>query len=87
MADDSAAHVSEEVTGAARAAPLAILLAVGGNSAFRLANCISPLRSRQSQVSDLLTTTTPIANGANCFSMSLGSMECLRYGVVLLSCR
>ena len=33
-ADDSAAHISEEVAGAARAAPIAILVGVGGTAAL-----------------------------------------------------
>jgi len=59
---DSAAHVSEEVTGAARAAPIAILLAVGGTQLFGWLVYIAASFATAS-VPDLLTSTLPLPMG------------------------
>ncbi|KAN0126751.1 Amino acid/polyamine transporter I [Russula decolorans] len=65
---DSAAHVSEEVTGAARAAPLAILLAVGGTQLFGWLTYIAASFATAS-VPDLLTTTLPLPMGQLFFNV------------------
>jgi hypothetical protein len=62
MTDDSAAHVSEEVTGAARAAPLAIMIAVGGTQLFGWLVYIAASFATAS-VPDLITTTLPLPLG------------------------
>ena len=68
MTDDSAAHVSEEVTGAARAAPIAILLAVGGTQLFGWLTYIAASFATES-VPDLLTTTLPLPMGQLFFNV------------------
>jgi len=65
---DSAAHVSEEVTGAARAAPLAILVAVGGTQFFGWLTYIAASFATAS-VPDLLTTTLPLPMGQLFFNV------------------
>jgi len=59
---DSAAHVSEEVTGAARAAPIAIMVAVGGTQLFGWLVYIAASFATAS-VPDLITTTLPLPLG------------------------
>lgn len=60
--DDSAAHVSEESAGAARAAPLAILIGVAGTAGLGWILLIAASFATNS-VSDLLTTTLPLPMG------------------------
>ena len=62
MTDDSAAHVSEEVTGAARAAPIAIMVAVGGTQFLGWLIYIAASFATTS-VPDLLSTTLPLPMG------------------------
>lgn len=62
IADDSAAHVSEESAGAARAAPLAILIGVAGTAGLGWILLIAASFATNS-VSDLLTTTLPLPMG------------------------
>jgi amino acid transporter len=62
MTDDSAAHVSEEVTGAARAAPIAIMVAVGGTQFLGWLVYIAASFATTS-VPDLLSTTLPLPMG------------------------
>ncbi|EPQ52993.1 amino acid transporter [Gloeophyllum trabeum ATCC 11539] len=59
---DSAAHISEEVAGAARAAPIAILVGVGATASLGWLLFISASFATQS-VSDLLATTLPLPMG------------------------
>ncbi|KDQ51768.1 hypothetical protein JAAARDRAFT_62297 [Jaapia argillacea MUCL 33604] len=59
---DSAAHISEEVSGAARAAPIAILVGVAGTAALGWILLISASFATSS-VSGLLTTTLPLPMG------------------------
>jgi hypothetical protein len=61
MIDDSAAHVSEEITGAARAAPIAIMIAVGGTQFFGWLIYIAA--SFATSVPDILSTTFPLPMG------------------------
>ncbi|KAI0307071.1 amino acid permease-domain-containing protein [Multifurca ochricompacta] len=63
---DSAAHVSEEVAGAARAAPIAIMIGVG---------------RRSSSVPDLLSSSLPLPMG-QLFLDVLGKNGCSQYGFV-----
>jgi len=58
---DSAAHVSEEVTGAAKAAPIAIMIAVGGTQL--LGWLIYIAASFATSVPDILTSTFPLPMG------------------------
>jgi hypothetical protein len=60
--DDSAAHVSEEVAGAARAAPIAIMVGVGATQFFGWLIYISASFATSS-VSDLLSSTLPLPMG------------------------
>ncbi len=60
--DDSAAHVSEEIAGAARAAPIAILVGVGGTASFGWLLLIAASYATSS-VADLLKTTLPLPMG------------------------
>ncbi len=62
MTDDSAAHVSEEVTGAARAAPIAIMIAVGGTQLLGWLIYIAASFATSS-VGDLLGTHLPLQMG------------------------
>ena len=62
MTDDSAAHVSEEVTGAARAAPIAIMVAVAGTQFLGWLIYIAASFATTS-VPDLLLTTLPLPMG------------------------
>jgi amino acid transporter len=62
MTDDSAAHVSEEVTGAARAAPIAIMVAVGGTQFLGWLIYIAASFATTS-VPNLLSTTLPLPMG------------------------
>jgi len=62
MIDDSAAHVSEEVTGAARAAPIAIMIAVGGTQFFGWLIYIAASYATSS-VPDILSTHLPLPMG------------------------
>jgi len=59
---DSAAHVSEEVTGAARAAPIAIMIAVCGTQFFGWLIYIAASFATTS-VSGIMTTTLPLPMG------------------------
>ncbi|KZT30060.1 amino acid transporter [Neolentinus lepideus HHB14362 ss-1] len=59
---DSAAHISEEVAGAAKAAPIAILVGVGATASLGWLLFISASFATYS-VSDLLTTTLPLPMG------------------------
>lgn len=59
---DSAAHVSEESAGAARAAPFAILIGVAGTAGLGWILLIAASFATTS-VSDLLTTTLPLPMG------------------------
>ena len=68
MTDDSAAHVSEEVTGAARAAPLAIMIAVGGTQLLGWLVYIAASFATES-VPDLITTTLPLPMGQLFFNV------------------
>ena len=68
MTDDSAAHVSEEVTGAARAAPLAIMIAVGGTQLLGWLVYIAASFATAS-VPDLITTTLPLPMGQLFFNV------------------
>lgn len=68
MTDDSAAHVSEEVTGAARAAPLAIMIAVGGTQLLGWLVYIAASLATES-VPDLITTTLPLPMGQLFFNV------------------
>ncbi len=68
MTDDSAAHVSEEVTGAARTAPIAIMVAVGGTQLFGWLTYIAASFATAS-VADLLTTTLPLPMGQLFFNV------------------
>jgi amino acid permease (GABA permease) len=65
---DSAAHVSEEVTGAAQAAPIAIMVAVGGTQLFGWLTYIAASFATAS-VPDLLTTTLPLPMGQLFFNV------------------
>ncbi|KAI0005109.1 amino acid/polyamine transporter I [Russula compacta] len=65
---DSAAHVSEEVTGAARAAPIAIMVAVGGTQLLGWMVYIAASFATTS-VPDLLTTTLPLPMGQLFFNV------------------
>lgn len=60
--DDSAAHVSEEIAGAARAAPIAILVGVGGTASLGWILLIAASYATSS-VSGLLETTLPLPMG------------------------
>jgi hypothetical protein len=60
--DDSAAHVSEEIAGAARAAPIAILIGVGGTASLGWLLLIAASYATPS-VADLLKTTFPLPMG------------------------
>jgi len=60
--DDSAAHISEEVSGAQRAAPTAILVGVFGTQALGLLLFIACSFATNS-VSDLLTSSLPLPMG------------------------
>ena len=60
--DDSAAHVSEETAGAARAAPIAILIGVGGTASLGWLLLIAASYATSS-VPDLLATTFPLPMG------------------------
>jgi hypothetical protein len=62
MIDDSAAHVSEEVTGAARAAPIAIMIAVGGTQFFGWLIYIAASFATTS-VPGIMQTTLPLPMG------------------------
>ena len=62
MADDSAAHVSEEVTGAARTAPIAIMVGVGATQFLGWLIYIAASFATAS-VPDLLTSTLPLVMG------------------------
>ncbi|KAI9513298.1 amino acid/polyamine transporter I [Russula earlei] len=64
---DSAAHVSEEVTGAARAAPIAIIVAVAGTQFFGWLVYIAASFATTS-VPDLLATTLPLPMGQLIFN-------------------
>ncbi len=66
--DDSAAHVSEEVTGAARAAPIAIMIAVGGTQFLGWMVYMAASFATAS-VPDLLTTTLPLPMGQLFFNV------------------
>ncbi|KAH7890929.1 amino acid/polyamine transporter I [Phlebopus sp. FC_14] len=59
---DSAAHVSEEVAGAQRSAPIAILVGVAGTQALGWLLFIAASFATQS-VADLITTTLPLPMG------------------------
>ncbi|OBZ70417.1 putative amino-acid permease PB24D3.02c [Grifola frondosa] len=59
---DSAAHISEETAGAARAAPIAILVAVGATASLGWILFIAASFATAS-VSDLLSTTLPLPMG------------------------
>ncbi|KAF9233865.1 amino acid/polyamine transporter I [Melanogaster broomeanus] len=59
---DSAAHISEEVAGAQRSAPIAILVGVAGTQALGWLLFIAASFATQS-VSDLLTTELPLPMG------------------------
>ncbi|KAH7926011.1 amino acid transporter [Leucogyrophana mollusca] len=59
---DSAAHISEEVAGAQRAAPIAILVGVAGTQALGWLLFIAASFATSS-VADLLTTTLPLPMG------------------------
>jgi len=59
---DSAAHVSEEIAGAARAAPIAILVGVGGTASLGWILLIAASYATSS-VSALLETTLPLQMG------------------------
>jgi len=60
--DDSAAHISEEVAGAARSAPIAILLGVFGTQVLGWLLFIAASFATAS-VADLLTTDLPLPMG------------------------
>lgn len=60
--DDSAAHVSEEIAGAARAAPIAILIGVAGTAGLGWILLIAASYATSS-VPELLTTTFPLPMG------------------------
>ena len=62
ITDDSAAHVSEEIAGAARAAPIAILVGVGGTASLGWILLIAASYATSS-VPDLLNTTFPLPMG------------------------
>lgn len=62
LIDDSAAHVSEEIAGAARAAPIAILVGVGGTASLGWLLLIAASYATSS-VSDLLQSTLPLQIG------------------------
>jgi len=62
MTDDSAAHVSEEVTGAARAAPIAIMVAVAGTQFLGWLIYIAASFATSS-VGDLLGSQLPLQMG------------------------
>lgn len=62
LADDSAAHVSEETAGAARAAPIAILVGAGGTAALGWILLIAASFATTS-VTDLLASTLPLPMG------------------------
>ena len=57
--DDSAAHISEESAGAARSAPIAIILGVAGTASLGWLILIAASFATSS-VSNLLTTTLPL---------------------------
>lgn len=65
---DSAAHVSEETTGAARAAPIAIMIAVGGTQFLGWMVYMAASFATAS-VPDLLTTTLPLPMGQLFFNV------------------
>ena len=60
--DDSAAHISEETAGAARAAPIAILVGVGATASLGWLLFIAASFATAS-VPDLLSTTLPLPMG------------------------
>lgn len=62
MTDDSAAHISEEVKGAARAAPIAILVGVGATAGLGWLLLIATSFVITS-VGDLLATDLPLPMG------------------------
>ena len=62
MIDDSAAHISEETAGAARAAPIAILVGVGLTSSLGWLLYIATSYATAS-VTDLLQTSLPLPMG------------------------
>jgi len=62
LIDDSAAHVSEEIAGAARAAPIAILVGVGGTASLGWILLIAASYATSS-VPALLETTLPLPMG------------------------
>lgn len=62
LQDDSACHVSEETAGAARAAPLAILIGVAGTAGLGWILLIAASFATAS-VPDILTTTFPLPMG------------------------
>jgi len=66
---DSAAHVSEETTGAARAAPFAIMIAVGGTQLLGWLVYIAASFATVS-VPDLITTTLPLPLGQLFFDVA-----------------
>ena len=66
--DDSAAHVSEEVTGAARAAPIAIMIAVAGTQLLGWLIYIAASFATTS-VPDLLTAPVPLPMGQLFFNV------------------
>jgi amino acid transporter len=59
---DSAAHISEETTGAARAAPIAIIVGVAGTASLGWLVLIAASFATAS-VPDLLTSTLPLPMG------------------------
>ena len=62
LIDDSAAHVSEEIAGAARAAPIAILVGVGGTAALGWLLLIAASYA-SSSVPGLLQSNLPLQIG------------------------
>jgi Amino acid permease len=66
--DDSAAHVSEEVAGAARAAPIAIMVGVGATQLLGWLIYISASFATTS-VPDLISTTLPLPMGQLFFNV------------------
>lgn len=62
ISDDSAAHIAEETAGAARAAPIAILVGVGLTASLGWILYIAASFATAS-VSDLLTSTLPLPMG------------------------
>ena len=61
-ADDSAAHIAEETAGAARAAPLAILIGVGATSLLGWVLLVAASFASAS-VGGLLSSTLPLQMG------------------------